>query len=148
MCTFLPFYISVIISSISIIRQLRREEHLFVTYNLAKETWKGIVGWWKVSSISITNLPDVINIAHIVPILACLTIFFDAVVKSTLWRFRNDMVFAQKGLTSFSSLAILNSRPSIGFCTGKTKTLQFRSSGFVILVTLCLKTCNPLLASC
>ena len=75
------------------------EEHIFVSCSIAKETWKGLLDWWNIHTSTITCLTDAINLADIIPLPAATTKFFDAVVQATLWtlwRFRNDMIFASK----------------------------------------------------
>ncbi|GJZ65072.1 hypothetical protein Tco_0621768 [Tanacetum coccineum] len=78
---------------------IETEEHLFVSCEVAKEIWSKVLSWWKIRNISITCLPDAINLADRVQMPNHLVAFFDAVVQSTiwfLWRFRNDMSFSLK----------------------------------------------------
>ncbi|GJT58545.1 RNA-directed DNA polymerase, eukaryota, reverse transcriptase zinc-binding domain protein [Tanacetum coccineum] len=43
---------------------LESEERIFVYCELAKETWRGVVDWWKLSNVNFSNLQDVISLAE------------------------------------------------------------------------------------
>ena len=78
---------------------IETEDHIFVSCSIAKDTWKSIVDWWNIPSITIANLLEGINLADRVPLRAAYIRFFDVVVQTThwlLWRFRNDTTFATK----------------------------------------------------
>lgn len=75
---------------------IESEEHLFVYCMIAKETWKSIVNWWKITNFDITNLQGAITLAETVTASATYKQFFDMLVQSIvwhIWRFRNDMDF-------------------------------------------------------
>nr|GEU29167.1 hypothetical protein [Tanacetum cinerariifolium] len=74
----------------------KTEEHIFVSCGIAKEIWKGLVDWWNIHRIIVTCLSDEINLADMVPLTTAAKKFFDTVVQATLWRFRNEMIFASK----------------------------------------------------
>ena len=46
---------------------IKSEEHLFVECDVAKDTWKGVIDWWQINSISIATLHDAINLADAAP---------------------------------------------------------------------------------
>ncbi|GJR77131.1 putative RNA-directed DNA polymerase, partial [Tanacetum coccineum] len=72
------------------------EEHIFVSCGIAKEIWKGLVDWWNIHRITVTCLTDAINLADMVLLTAAAKMFFDTAVQATLWRFRNETIFASK----------------------------------------------------
>ncbi|GKE64961.1 RNA-directed DNA polymerase, eukaryota, reverse transcriptase zinc-binding domain protein, partial [Tanacetum coccineum] len=57
---------------------IETEEHLFVSCEVAKEIWSKVLSWWKIRNISITCLPDAINLADRVQMPNHLVAFFDA----------------------------------------------------------------------
>ncbi|GJX61657.1 fimbrin-2 [Tanacetum coccineum] len=63
---------------------IESEEHLFVKCDVAKDTWKGVIDWWQINSITIATLEDVITLADTAPVPGNLKIFFDVVVQTTL----------------------------------------------------------------
>ncbi|GKA95081.1 hypothetical protein Tco_0817119, partial [Tanacetum coccineum] len=72
---------------------IESEEHQFVECYVAKDTWKGVIDWWQINSITIATVEDVIALVDTAPVRGNLKIFFDLVVQTTLWslcRFCND----------------------------------------------------------
>ena len=59
---------------------IETEDHIFVSCSIAKDTWKSIVDWWNIPSITIANLLEGINLADRVPLPAASIRFFDMVV--------------------------------------------------------------------
>ncbi|GJX59797.1 hypothetical protein Tco_0291187 [Tanacetum coccineum] len=52
---------------------------------ITKDTWKGVIDWWQINSITITTLEDVITLADTALVPGNLKIFFDVVVQTTLF---------------------------------------------------------------
>ncbi|GKD01409.1 RNA-directed DNA polymerase, eukaryota, reverse transcriptase zinc-binding domain protein [Tanacetum coccineum] len=63
---------------------IESEEHLFVECDVAKDTWKDVIDWWQINSITIATHEDVINLADTTLVPGNLKIFFDVVVQTTL----------------------------------------------------------------
>ena len=78
---------------------IETEEHLFVSCNIAKETWSKVLYWWNMHNNPIVSLPDAVNLADRVSLPTNHYIHFDVVVQTTLWvlwKFRNEMCFSIK----------------------------------------------------
>nr|GEY47317.1 RNA-directed DNA polymerase, eukaryota, reverse transcriptase zinc-binding domain protein [Tanacetum cinerariifolium] len=76
---------------------LETKEHLIVKCTLTKNTWLEIIKWWNIRDVHMDNLNDVFSLANHANLPPVLSNVFDAVVQSTLWtlwRFRNDFIFA------------------------------------------------------
>ncbi|GJX55724.1 RNA-directed DNA polymerase, eukaryota, reverse transcriptase zinc-binding domain protein [Tanacetum coccineum] len=76
---------------------LETEEYLLVKCTLSKITWLEIMKWWNIREVHIHNLNDVFSLANHANLPPMLSNVLDAVVQSTLWtlwRFRNDFIFA------------------------------------------------------
>ncbi|GKE03515.1 RNA-directed DNA polymerase, eukaryota, reverse transcriptase zinc-binding domain protein [Tanacetum coccineum] len=78
---------------------IETEAHLFITCEVAIDTWSKVLTWWKIQNITLTSLLEALNLADIVNLPSHNVSLFDAVVQSSfwfLWKFRNDMVFSLK----------------------------------------------------
>ncbi|GJS34885.1 putative RNA-directed DNA polymerase [Tanacetum coccineum] len=78
---------------------LETKDHIFVSYNIASETWKLILNWWCITNISVNCLHDAICLADQTHFATKKKRLFDVVVQTTLsclWRFRNHIIFSNK----------------------------------------------------
>ncbi|GJZ60497.1 probable L-type lectin-domain containing receptor kinase S.5 [Tanacetum coccineum] len=78
---------------------LETEDHIFVSCNIASETWKLILNWWCITNISVNSLHDAICLADQTHFATKKKRLFDVVVQTTLsclWRFRNHIIFSNK----------------------------------------------------
>ncbi|GJY89742.1 RNA-directed DNA polymerase, eukaryota, reverse transcriptase zinc-binding domain protein [Tanacetum coccineum] len=78
---------------------IETEDHLFALCSIAKDVWKEVMAWWKVSGVLVTSVDDAALLSDGVPILPKLKKPFDVAVNTTLWHlwnFRNNAIFSSK----------------------------------------------------
>ncbi|GKD50077.1 RNA-directed DNA polymerase, eukaryota, reverse transcriptase zinc-binding domain protein [Tanacetum coccineum] len=78
---------------------IETEDHLFALCSIAKDVWKEVMAWWKISGVLVTSVDDAALLSDRVPILPKLKKPFNVVVNTTLWHhwnFKNNAIFSSK----------------------------------------------------
>nr|GEU36202.1 RNA-directed DNA polymerase, eukaryota, reverse transcriptase zinc-binding domain protein [Tanacetum cinerariifolium] len=68
---------------------IETEDHLFALCSVAKDVWKEVMTWWKVSGVLVTSVDDAALLSDRVLILPKLKKPFDVAVNTTLWHLCN-----------------------------------------------------------